>query len=81
MTLDRDEMIRFVLDVFGTQTKISRVHDIFDEVDMDCNGVIDRDEMLVFVKRLRTQQEEEDHEETDEAQDLLDRQYNESFYA
>lgn len=53
MTLDRDEMMKFVYQVFGTDVSVKKANEIFNEVDQDSNGTIDRDEMLKFVKRLR----------------------------
>ena len=51
--LDKAEMFLFIREVFGSRVSEEEAGSIFAEVDLDNNGVIDRREMLKFIKKLQ----------------------------
>lgn len=51
--LDKKEMFKFIKEVFGSTITRPKMNQIFAEVDLNDDGVIDRHEMLQFVKKLQ----------------------------
>ena len=45
-------MFKFIKEVFGSRVSEQKANAIFAEVDLDNSGVIDRREMLHFMKKL-----------------------------
>ena len=43
---------KFIKEVFGATITKQKMEIIFEEVDLDNNGIIDEKELLIFVKKL-----------------------------